>query len=124
MARNLFMPLPEIPSAAKDALPGVGRIGYFGLVRRHDGQLHEPLGARCRGRAGIPLRLLITDGGQQPPILTALFGRLFEPFLVKRQAALQMPHESSRPDEFEIFRAAVVTLDDCREFAVAAEVRE
>src|SRR5580658_11250891 len=105
---NLLVHLPEIMSAAEDALPWVGGIGNFGLAGRLDRQLHQPLGARWRGRAGIPFRLLVADGGQQAPVLTALFGRLFEPLFVERQTALQMPHESARADEFQVLGPAVI----------------
>jgi hypothetical protein len=42
---------------------------------------------------------LVPDGSQQAPVLTALLSRFFEPFLVERQAALQMPHKAARADE-------------------------
>ena len=63
----------------------------------------------------IPFRLLIADGRQQPPILAALFGRLFEPFPVQRQAALQMPHEAVGAREFQFLGPAVIAVDDRRQ---------
>src|SRR5208337_1329263 len=100
--------LSEVTRATEDALPRIGGVRYIGCRCRVRRQLHEALGAGCRGCAGIPLRFLVADRGQQAPVLTALSGRLFEPFLIQRQTALQMPHEGGSAGEFQVLRTAVV----------------
>src|SRR5208282_666792 len=72
----------------------------------------------------IPLRLLVPNGSQQAPVLTALLSRLLEPFLVQRQAALQMEHEATVADELQVLGASIVALDDRGKFAIGIEPRE
>src|ERR1700730_13890874 len=115
---NLCIDLPEITRAAEDTLPRIRGVRYLRLRSRVGGELHEAFGAGRRGCAWIPFRFLVSDRGQQAPVLTALLRSLFEPLFVERQTTLKMTHEARRVADLQIPRAAVVMFDDGREFTV------
>lgn len=76
--------------AAEDALPRVEPVVDPLLFRGGFGQHHETAHAGRRGCPGIPMRFLVANGRQQPPVDTRIFLRLPEQVDISRQALLYM----------------------------------
>src|SRR5271165_5790650 len=78
----LVVHLLEEAGSAENALARIGGVADLGCAQGDTGELHQTPCA-CGGRgARVPLRFLVADGGEQPPILTALESRLLEPLAV------------------------------------------
>ena len=122
--RQLGLEIGEIACGGQRRRARVEPVGHAEVARGILGQLHQSAHAGLAGRLRVPLRFLVRDGGEQPPLDAARLLGVLEQRPVLRQ---------QRPDAFlqdagvrprDLARVCEVALGEAGERAVAARAGE
>ncbi len=96
MLRDHAQHLGQIGRASRNVLHGIAAIGDAHRPRGLGRQHHDARGAIVAGGLIAPVRFLVTDGRQQPPVQALNSGRLLEPGAQFRQARADVVLEAAR----------------------------
>ena len=108
--RDTIVGVAQIVGASQDALGRVGAITDAHLACGVVGEHHQALYPGGGDGARIPQGFLVSQGGQQAPVETAVAFRLAEQFLIAGQAIFQVTHEAACRIQIELFHMAVETI--------------
>lgn len=104
-------------------------LGILAIVNAHrlggaQGQHHHAADAGRGHGPRVPVRLLVADRREQPPVHAVLGGRVLEPGAVARQAGIDVLQEGARADVVEAVGMTEIAVGDLRQPPVGLDLAE
>ena len=122
--RQLGLEIAQVARGGDDALRGIEQVAQPEMPGGVLGDLHDAAHAGGAGRGRVPLRFLVGDGGEEPPLDAALFLRVVEerPVLRKHGAHSLLQHFGV--DALDLLRIRHVAIGEAGERPVAPELQD
>src|SRR5438105_13809958 len=117
--RQATVQISEVARAGLDAWPRVEAVDNAQAPGRFLGQHHHAANVRLADRLRIPMRFLISDRGDKPPLDAALLLRLVENGGVRRQNGADSLLKNRRVDALDPTRVTEIAVDEPLQRAVS-----